>query len=78
MSIKPVQNDDLIHLARIEKELFEEDAFGVFLLFHYLQTHLLFQKIINESDEIIGFGIISQFNPAVLNPHEMEYVRNVA
>ncbi|TFG20687.1 MAG: GNAT family N-acetyltransferase [Promethearchaeota archaeon] len=74
MRIKPVQNGDLIHLSRIEKELFKEDAFGVFLLFHYLQNHLLFQKIIDDSDEIIGFGIISQFNPALLNPHEMEYV----
>ena len=77
MSIKPVQNDDLIHLSRIEKELFEEDAFGVFLLYHYLQNHLFFQKIINDSDEIIGFGIISKLNTAVLNPHEMEYVDNL-
>ncbi|MHA1110751.1 MAG: GNAT family N-acetyltransferase [Promethearchaeota archaeon] len=77
MSIKPVQNDDLIHLSRIEKELFEEDAFGVFLLFHYLQNHLLFQKIIKDSDEIIGFGIISRLNTDVLNPHEMDYVNSL-
>ena len=74
MSIKPVRNEDLLHLARVEKELFEEDAFGVFLLLHYLQNHLFFEKIITGSKEIIGFGILSQFNPSVLNPHEMEYI----
>ena len=77
MSIKPVQNVDLIHLSRIEKELFEEDAFGVFLLLFYLQNHLFFEKIVTESDDIIGFGIISLLNPAALNPHEMEYVGNI-
>ena len=77
MRIKPVLNKDLISLARIEKDLFEEDAFGVFLLLHHLQNHLLFEKIMEDSDEIIGFGIISKFNPDVLNPHEMQYIKDI-
>ena len=57
MKITPVQHEDLLQLSRIEKDLFEEDAFGVFLLLHYLQNHLLFDKIVEKPNEIIGFGI---------------------
>jgi ribosomal protein S18 acetylase RimI-like enzyme len=77
MSIKSVRNEDLLTLARIEKELFEEDAFGVFLLLFYLQNHLLFEKIVTSNNEIIGFGIITLFNPTTLNPHEKEFVTNL-
>lgn len=77
MRIQSVQNDDLLQLSRIEKELFEEDAFGVFLLLYYLQDHLFFEKIVEKSDEIIGFGIISNFDTTVLNPHETEYIQDL-
>ena len=42
-----------------------------------MQNHLLFEKIVEDSDEIIGFGIISRFDPAVLNPHEMQYIKDI-
>lgn len=77
MRIQPVQNGDLLFLSKIEKELFEENAFGVFLLLHYLQTHVLFEKIIDNSDDIIGFGIVTRFNPAVLNPHEIRFIEDI-
>ena len=76
MKIQPVQNDDLLHLARIEKELFGADAFGPFLLYSYLEDHLLFDKIL-DGTTLAGFGIITLFNPAVLNPHEIQYIEDM-
>jgi len=77
MKIFQVINKDLLTLAEIEKELFREDAFGVFLLFHYLEDHILFDKILNEQNAIIGFGIIADLQPTVLNPHELKYIEEI-
>ncbi len=77
MSIKSVQNEDLLYLARIEKELFNEDAFGVFLLLHYLHNHIFFDKIVSVENEIIGFGILSYFDLDVLNPHEIIFIKEM-
>jgi ribosomal-protein-alanine N-acetyltransferase len=74
MKIQSVSSNDLISIARIEKELFNEDAFGIFVLLHYLQNHLFFEKIVDEKNTIIGFGIITQFDPDVLNPNEKKLI----
>jgi ribosomal protein S18 acetylase RimI-like enzyme len=74
MNFLPVSSHDLIQLARVEKELFQEDAFGIFVLLHYLQNNVFFEKIIDEKDAIIGFGIITKFDPEVLNPKERDLI----
>jgi ribosomal protein S18 acetylase RimI-like enzyme len=74
MRIEPVSNIDLIPLSHIERDMFGEDAFGVFLLHHYLQEHIFFHKIVSENDEIIGFGIVAELNTAILNPHELNFI----
>ncbi|MHA1395498.1 MAG: GNAT family N-acetyltransferase [Promethearchaeota archaeon] len=62
LRILDVKKDDLFNLVDIEKEIFKKDAFGVFILNEYLKNNLLFQKIINENGEILGFFILSELN----------------
>ncbi|MBN2155027.1 MAG: GNAT family N-acetyltransferase [Candidatus Lokiarchaeota archaeon] len=77
MKILPVENKDLLDLADIEKELFKEDAFGVFLLFHYLENNIIFSKILNEEEVLIGFGIVAELNQTILNPHELKFIKKI-
>ena len=74
MNFHQVSSDDLVYLARLEKDLFQEDAFGVFLLLHYMQNHLIFEKLIDVDDTLIGFGIITKFDPDFLNPNEKDII----
>ncbi|MHA1870034.1 MAG: GNAT family N-acetyltransferase [Promethearchaeota archaeon] len=58
MIIENVTKDDLYDIYEIEKELFGEDAFEIFLLHQYLKDNYLFIKAIDDANQIIGFSII--------------------
>ncbi|MCP4761557.1 MAG: GNAT family N-acetyltransferase [archaeon] len=61
MIIKPASRKDLFEFSAIEKEIFEEDAFGILILQQFLKKSMIFDKLIDKNtSEVIGFAIISK------------------
>lgn len=62
-SIEQVINEDLYSLSELDKEVFGEDAFSVYILKEYLDDNLMFKKIIDKnSGQIAGFFIVTELN----------------
>ena len=60
MIIINANRDDLIEFSRMEQEIFGVDSFGLSLLEQYLNSNLLFQKIVDPVNlNIIGFTIVA-------------------
>ena len=57
MIIKPACHEDLDYIRYLEELIFGVDGFSMDLLEKLIKHNLLFMKMINDNDEIIGISI---------------------
>lgn len=57
MIIKDVTNKDIEEISYLEGKIFGIDAFSMDLLKKLLKNKLLFIKLVNETEKILGFSI---------------------
>ncbi len=57
MIIKDVTNKDIEEISYLEEKIFGIDAFSTDLLKKLLNNKLLFIKLVNETEKILGFSI---------------------
>lgn len=61
-SLEEVIKEDLYPLSELDKDVFSEDSFGIYILKEYLDDNILFKKLImRDSGQIVGFFIVTEW-----------------
>lgn len=76
MKIEPATRNDFFTFAEIEKSIFGDDAFGVYILEEYFNRNVLFPKIIDpNTSTIIGFAIVTNEKASSIHDSVMKKVK---